>query len=144
MIRKIRNFTAALVTICLVIVECSGEDPRSRLVKDQERSTISIALEFSKKNRSPVIRALASLGAVTPNAYASGFLVGDGLVMTSYHVVSGQLSASKKKRLGFKADEELEVRAYVGGCEAKTVKVDEVADLALLRICGASKQSKKA
>jgi S1-C subfamily serine protease len=78
-----------------------------------------------------------------PNAYASGFLVGDGLVMTAYHVVSGRLSTSKRRILGFKPDEELQVRAYVNGCPAKVVKVDKDADLALLTICASSKEAKR-
>jgi S1-C subfamily serine protease len=55
--------------------------------------------------------------------------------MTSYHVVSGKLSADKKKLLGFKPNDEIEVKAYVNGCQAKVVKVDEQADLALLSVC---------
>lgn len=142
--RKIHAFAAAFVTLCVVCVGSSAEDPRGKLAREQERSTLSIALEFSKKNRGPLVRALSALGAMTPNAYASGFLVDDGLVMTSYHVVSGQLSASKKRKLGFKPDDELEVRAYVNGSEAKTVMVDEVADLALLKVRAPTKQAKRA
>ncbi len=108
-------------------------------LKKKERNTLSIALEFTKKARHAVQRALAPLAGIEPNGYASGFVVGDRLVMTSYHVVSGKLSTPKKKLLGFKPDDELEVRAYVGGCEAKVVKKDEEADLALLRVCMSAK-----
>jgi S1-C subfamily serine protease len=75
-----------------------------------------------------------------PNAYATGFVVGDGLVMTAYHVVSGNLSVPKKLVLGFSADDELDVKASVAGCKATVVKVDVDADLALLRVCRSQKQ----
>jgi len=61
--------------------------------------------------------------------------VGDGLVLTAYHVVSGKLSDSKKINLGFKPGDELAVRVYVNGCKATVIKVDKDADLALLEIC---------
>jgi len=109
------------------------------VVKQRERYTLSIALEFARKNRNVAERALSVIADVGPNAYATGFIVGDGLVMTAYHVVSGRLSTSKRKLLGFKPDDELEVRAYVGGCPAKVVKIDKDADLALLAVCGSSK-----
>src|SRR5205085_3574082 len=75
-----------------------------------------------------------------PNGYATGFVVGDGLVMTAFHVVSGDLSASKKMQLGFGAKDQLDVKAYVNGCKATVLKVDEDADLALLRVCRSQKQ----
>jgi len=142
--RNTRASVAVLVTLSALSSRSLGADPRATMTKDSERYTISIALEFTKKYRSPLLRALASLGTSTPNGYASGFMVADGLVMTSYHVVSGQLSAAKKKRLGFKPDDELEVKAYVNGCPVRVVKVDETADLALLRVCGQSKQVRRA
>jgi S1-C subfamily serine protease len=141
---KIAGACVALIVLFVLATQCVAEDPRAVAAKERERSTISIALEFSRKHRGPLLRALSSLGGVTPNASASGFYVGDGLVMTSYHVVSGQLNDAKKRKLGFKPDDELEVRAYVNGCQAKTVKVDPAADLALLRICSKSKPTKRA
>ena len=79
---------------------------------------------------------------VGPNGYATGFLVGNGLVMTAYHVISGNLSATKKVMLGFKASDELSVKVYVDGCRAKVMKVDKEADLALLEMCRGSKNTK--
>lgn len=111
------------------------------VLKLKERNTLSIALEFTKKLRPAVQRVLAPLAGIEPNGYASGFVVGDRLVMTAYHVVSGKLSSPKKKLLGFKPEDELDVKAYVSGCEAKVVKKDEEADLALLRICMPAKLS---
>jgi S1-C subfamily serine protease len=142
--RKTLALVAVFITISAASVQCLAADPRIPVARDHERYTISIALEFTKKYRSPLLRALASLGTTTPNGYASGFLVADGLVMTSYHVVSGQLSPAKKKRLGFKPDDELEVKAYVNGCPVKVVKVDEAADLALLRVSAPLKQVRRA
>jgi S1-C subfamily serine protease len=42
--------------------------------------------------------------------------------------------------LGFSPRDQLEVEAYVNGCEAAVLKVDADADLALLRVCGTGKQ----
>jgi len=44
------------------------------------------------------------------NGYATGFVVGEGLAMTAYHVVSGELSDSKKAALGFSHRDQLEVK----------------------------------
>src|SRR5215472_719961 len=142
--RKTLALVAVFVTISAASFQCLANEPRLPVARDHERYTISIALEFTKKYRSPLLRALASLGTTTPNGYASGFLVADGLVMTSYHVVSGQLSPAKRKTLGFKPDDELEVKAYVYGCPVKVVKVNENADLALLKVCGPVKQPRHA
>jgi S1-C subfamily serine protease len=61
--------------------------------------------------------------------------------MTAYHVISGNLSATKKVMLGFKASDELSVKVYVDGCRAKVMKVDKEADLALLEMCRGSKHA---
>jgi Trypsin-like peptidase domain len=103
-------------------------------VKEQEGGTVSLDLRFTKRNQNPLQRAISFLD-MGPNAYATGFVVGDGLVVTAYHVVSGNLNASKKIVLGFSASDELEVKASVNGCRATVLKVDEDADLALLRVC---------
>jgi len=142
--RVICCIATTLAAWLIVSIDCSAQDPAARVVKQQQRNTISIALEFTRKNRSPVIRVLSSLGGFSPNAYASGFVVEESLVMTNYHVVSGQISAAKKKKLGFEASDELDVKAYVNGCQAKIVKVDQAADLALLRVCMPLKQAGKA
>jgi S1-C subfamily serine protease len=121
----------------------AGPDKLKSILRQQERYTLSVALQFSKRNRNSMQRALSLLTGITPNAYASGFVVGDDLVMTSYHVVSGELDPPKKKTLGFKPQEPLEVKAFVNGCEARVVKTDEKADLALLRVCAPSIQAKR-
>jgi hypothetical protein len=41
--------------------------------------------------------------------------------------------------LGFRANDELAVKVFVGGCRAKVIKVDKDADLALLEMCRNSK-----
>jgi S1-C subfamily serine protease len=64
--------------------------------------------------------------------------------MTAYHVVSGELSVSKKLQLGFAPKDQLKVKVYVNGCQATVIKVDEAADLALLRVCQSQKQAKLA
>jgi S1-C subfamily serine protease len=135
MMRRIRSFTFVLVALLILTLNTSAQDSLARMLKQHEPLTITVALEFAKKNRNIMIRALAAAGAAEPNGHATGFLVGEGLVMTSYHVVSGRLSPRKKRLLGFKADDELEVKVYVNECQAKVVKVDPEADLALLKIC---------
>lgn len=137
---KVCRCATVLVVLFVLALNTSAQDRLARVAKQHESYTTTIALEFSKKNRSPVLRVLAAVGAFDPNAHATGFLVGEGLVMTSYHVVSGKLNARKKRLLGFKPDDELEVKVYVNGCQAKIVKVDQESDLALLRVC-ASKQT---
>lgn len=62
--------------------------------------------------------------------------------MTAYHVVSGGLDDYKKIALGFSADDQLDVRVSVNGCQAKVISVDKEADLALLETCGSSKRTK--
>jgi S1-C subfamily serine protease len=133
--RKARSFASVLVVLLVLALNTSAQDTLAKVAKKHESYTTTVALEFSKKNRNPMLRVLAAAGTFDPNAHATGFLVGDGLVMTSYHVVSGKLSARKKKLLGFKPDDELEVKVYVNGCQAKVVKIDQESDLALLRVC---------
>jgi S1-C subfamily serine protease len=143
--RTIRRCAFITVALCLCILPLEGASQRTsqNVIKQQERNSVSLGLKFSKKNRNSIQRALAFVSGVDPNAYATGFLVGDGLVITNYHVISGKLSLPKRKLLGFKPDDELEVEAYVDGCHAKVVKVDEAADLALLKICDSSKSAKR-
>ena len=141
--KRICCVVSLAILLCVLPSKSASQGNPGLVVKQRERYTRSIALEFARKNRSVAERALSVIADVGPNAYATGFLVGNGLVMTAYHVVSGRLSASKRKLLGFKPDEELVVRAYVGGCPAKVVKVDKDADLALLVVCGSSKEAKR-
>ncbi|HEX8559731.1 MAG TPA: serine protease [Pyrinomonadaceae bacterium] len=104
--------------------------------------TVSLDLRVRKKKRDSLQHFLEILdGEAPPNAYATGFVVGDGLVMTAYHTVSGELSAGKRKELGFSRDESLEVAASVNGCGAAVLKVDAEADLALLQVCRAKRRS---
>src|SRR5215211_7659723 len=123
----IRSFAFIAVAVCLCILPLEGSTQRTSpsVIKQQERNSVSLGLRFSKKNRNAVQRALSFVSGIDPNAYATGFLVGNGLVITNYHVVSGKLSTPKKKILGFKSDDELEVEIFIEGCRAKVVKVDE-------------------
>ena len=133
--RRTHRPGTVLAAFLLLAVGSSAQDSLSKIAKRNKSHTTTIALEFYKKNRNPMMRALAAVTAITQNGHATGFFVDDDLVMTSYHVVSGHLSAQKKHLLGFKPDDELEVRVYVNDCPARVVKVDPAADLALLRIC---------
>ena len=133
MTKGVFNFPGVAALLLLLLLECAAQDNLAKVVRQHKPYTTTVALKFSKKDRNLILRTFSVI--VEPNGHATGFLVGDGLVMTSYHVVSGKLSADKKKLLGFKPNDEIEVKAYVNGCQAKVVKVDEQADLALLSVC---------
>jgi S1-C subfamily serine protease len=132
----------ALVSLLFAPVHAADTRQLKQVLKQQERYTLSLELEFTKKEQNALEHAISVLFDVGPNGYATGFLVGDGLVMTAYHVISGNLSATKKMMLGFKAEDELGVKVYVDGCRAKVLKVDKESDLALLELCKASKNTK--
>ena len=117
----------------------AANDGISLVLKQQESNILSLELEFSKKNKGSLERTFSFLDW-GPNGYATGFLVSGGIALTAYHVVSGDLSDTKKKLLGFKAQDQLDVKVYVNGCEAKVIKVDKDADLALLSVCVSLKQ----
>ena len=131
--------SVALAIIYPAIGSASDQDSSAKMLKQKERYTLSLELEFTKKDRNPLERAISVLFDVGPNGYATGFLVGNGLVMTAYHVISGNLSSTKKVMLGFRADDELNVKVFVDGCRATVLKVDKEADLALLEMCRTSK-----
>ncbi|HKE60596.1 MAG TPA: serine protease [Pyrinomonadaceae bacterium] len=131
----------ALVTV-LIAAPCLGQESSAKMLKAQERYTLSLELEFTKKDQNPLEHAISVLFDVGPNGYATGFLVGSGLVMTAYHVISGNLSSTKKVMLGFRPDDELSVKVFVDGCRAKVIKVDKEADLALLEMCHTSKPAR--
>ena len=133
---------AALVTVLLAPVSAADSKSANKMLKQQERYTLSLELEFSKKEQNPLEQAISVLFDVGPNGYATGFLVGNGLVMTAYHVISGNLSTTKKVMLGFKASDQLAVKVFVDGCRARVIKVDKEADLALLEMCRNSKNAK--
>jgi len=139
---KLCSLTCIAAILLLAPVCIAEKKNASKILKQQERYTLSLELEFSKKSQNPLEQAISVLFDVGPNGYATGFLVGNGLVMTAYHVISGNLSSTKKVMLGFKARDELAVKVFVDGCRAKVIKVDKEADLALLEMCRNSKVAK--
>src|SRR5262245_46386614 len=132
---KLSRFTCMALVVFLYATSTGAADSVSRTLKQQERYTLSLELEFTKKDRNPLEQAISVLFDVGPNGYATGFLVGSGLVMTAYHVISGNLSSTKKVMLGFRPADELNVKIFIDGCRAKVIKVDKEADLALLEMC---------
>lgn len=132
------TLAVAALVFSLLSPTSGAEDPLASVVK-RGGHTVSLDLKFSRKNQNPLQSVIAFLD-YGPNGHATGFIVGDGLVMTAHHVVSGELSASKKVQLGFGSKEELRVKVFVNGCQATVIKVDEDADLALLRACRSQKQ----
>jgi S1-C subfamily serine protease len=140
-----RRFLSLAVVVALVAVfanESLGQGIAAQVFKQQERYTVSLELEFTRKNQKSLQRAVSFLLDSGPNGFATGFLVGDGLVMTAYHVVSGDLSESKKVILGFGRHDELEVKVSVNNRQATVIRVDKDADLALLAIGGPRKQTR--
>src|SRR5215218_1924878 len=139
---KLCSLTCIAAILLLAPVCIAEKKNASKILKQQERYTLSLELEFSKKSQNPLEQAISVLFDVGPNGYATGFLVGNGLVMTAYHVISGNLSSTKKVMLGFKPSDELNVKVFVDGCRAKVLRVDKEADLALLEMCRNSKDAK--
>ncbi|HZE63470.1 MAG TPA: serine protease [Pyrinomonadaceae bacterium] len=136
---KRRMFWASILTIAALAYVPNCKAGGHRTVKRPGDSAVSLELKFMKKRANPLQRFFSLLDG--PNGFATGFLVGDQLVMTAYHAVSGNLSVSKKVQLGFAPDDELEVEVYVQGCQASVIKFDEAADLALLQICQKQKHA---
>lgn len=136
---RLRLAMVVAQAVVLFLTPCFGKNS-SELVKQREQNTVSLDLEITKKNSNALQRFMSFLN-LGPNGYATGFVVGDRLVMTAYHVVSGNIDESKKIALGFGRHDELQARVYMNGCQAKVVKVDEAADLALLEVCGLSRQT---
>jgi len=139
---RLSSLTCMAALLLMLAPVCAADKTASRALKQQERYTLSLELEFAKKDQNPLEQAISVLFDVGPNGYATGFLVGNGLVMTAYHVISGNLSTTKKVMLGFKATDELSVKVFVDGCRAKVIRVDKEADLALLEMCRNSKNAK--
>ncbi|HEX8176167.1 MAG TPA: serine protease [Pyrinomonadaceae bacterium] len=135
--RKLCSLASVVITLLTLSPPALAGDTASLLKEGGH--TLSLELKFSRKEQNPLQRVLSFL-EVGPNGYATGFLVDDDLMITAYHVVSGDLSASKKAQLGFGAKDQLEVKVYVNGCQATLLKADEEADIALLRVCRYSKQ----
>ena len=62
---------AALV-IMLIAPVCVADKSSARLLKQQERYTLSLELEFTKKEQNPLEHAISVLFDVGPNGYATG------------------------------------------------------------------------
>jgi S1-C subfamily serine protease len=131
--RTLNGAATALVTILLLAPLCRA-DKRPTSAPKPNDSTVSLDLKFTKKRPNAMQRVFSFLD-YGPNGFATGFFVGNGLVMTAYHAVSGNLPDSKKVQLGFAPGDELMVEISVKGCRATVIRVDEDADLALLHIC---------
>lgn len=138
---RILSITLLIALAVLIAPDCAAQN-FERVFRQQERYTLPLELEFTRKNQKSFQRAVSFLLDSGPNGFATGFLVGDGLVMTAHHVVSGELSESKKLILGFSRHDELDVRIWVNGRQATVIRVDEDADLALLAVDGMRRQSK--
>jgi S1-C subfamily serine protease len=140
MTRRLTGFALSVAVLFLLAPNCKARDAAAQAFKLHERYTVSLELEFSRKNPNALDRVMTFLDW-GPTGYATGFMVGDGLVMTAYHAVSGEVGNYKKMALGFSPTDPLDVRVFIKGCHAKVIMVDKDADLALLEICGAKKRN---
>jgi hypothetical protein len=138
---KRKFLCVAISVVAIFLLTPRTRADKSSNVGRPDDSSVSLDLRFTKKKQNAVRRLLSFLD-YGPNGFATGFVVGNGLVMTAYHAVSGNLSDSKKVQLGFAVGDELAVEVSVNGCHATVIKVDEAADLALLQICQSQKQVK--
>ena len=138
--KHLKGVAISVMTILLLAPQCRA-DKTSAAVRKPDDLTVSLDLRFTKKKPNVMQRVFSFLD-YGPNGFATGFVVGNGLVMTAYHAVSGNLSDSKKAQLGFAAGDELEVDIHVNGCHAAVIRVDEDADLALLQVCQSGRQIK--
>ena len=136
--RKLLSVAISVVAIFLLAPRTHADKPIAAKPGD---STVSLDLKFTKKRPNAIERVFSFLD-YGPNGFATGFVVGNGLIMTAYHAVSGKLSDSKKVQLGFAPGDELEIEISVKGCRATVMKVDEDADLALLSICQSQRKVK--
>ena len=107
--RRLSCLVLGAVIICGLTPQCMAKDAAVQAFKLHERYTVSLELEFSRKNPNALDRVMTFLDW-GPNGYATGFMVGDGLVMTAYHVVSGELGDYKKMALGFSPTDQLDVK----------------------------------
>ena len=135
--RKVLCVAISVVAILLLAPRSRADKARDDAKPDD--STVSLDLKFTKKKPNAMQRMFSFLD-YGPNGFASGFVVGNGLVITAYHAVSGNLSDTKKVQLGFAPGDQLAVEISVNGCRATVIKVDADADLALLRICQSSRE----
>jgi hypothetical protein len=129
----------SVMAILLLTPPCRAD--KTSTVNKPDDQTVSLDLRFTKKKPNAMQRVFSFLD-YGPNGFATGFVVGNGLVMTAYHAVSGNLTISKKVQLGFAPGDELAVEIQVNGCRAAVIKVDEDADLALLQVCQSGRQMK--
>jgi S1-C subfamily serine protease len=138
---RILRIALVLALFAVIAPECLGQD-FEQVFKQQERYALPLDLQFTRKNQKSLQRAISFLLDSGPNGFATGFIVGDGLVMTAYHVVSGELSDSKKVILGFSRQDSLEVKVWVNGRQATIIGIDKDADIALLAVEGLRKQTR--
>jgi hypothetical protein len=81
MAERVRNFAKVAAVLLVLALECSAQDNLASVVRQHKPYTTTVALKFSKKDRNLILRTFSLI--VEPNGHATGFLVGDGLVMTS-------------------------------------------------------------
>ena len=96
--RQVGTFllVSVIVSIC---ARTSIAKEASAVLKQHERNSISLELEFSKKNQNPLQRVITFLNW-GPNGYATGFLVGGRLVALLRRGDDGRLSPFANLRGG--------------------------------------------
>ena len=98
--KKLLLGVATSVMAILLLTPPCRADKKSAVKNKPDDQTVSLDLRFTKKKPNAMQRVFSFLD-YGPNGFATGFVVGNGLVMTAYHAVSGNLTISKKVQLGF-------------------------------------------
>src|SRR4051794_31852255 len=107
--RRLSCLIVAAVVLIVPALRCAARDAAAEAFKKHERYTVSLELEFTRRNPNALDKMMTFLD-MGPNGYATGFMVGDGLVMTAYHVVSGEVGQYKKMAMGYSAMDQLDVK----------------------------------
>ena len=94
--KKICCLGSTAVLLCVLASNSASQGNPGLVIKQRERYTRSIALEFTRKNRNVAERALSVLADVGPNAYASGFLVGVTRATPAGNAQADQYSSKKR------------------------------------------------
>ena len=77
--RRIWSVALVIAFVAVVAPESSGVDIE-QVFKQQERYTVPLELEFTRKNQKSLQRAVSFLLDSGPNGYATGFSLVDGRV----------------------------------------------------------------
>jgi hypothetical protein len=82
--------------VLLFTQQSKANDAAAKIIK--KGGSVMHELKIIKKKQNPLERAVSFLD-YEPNAFTTGFLVGDGLVITAYHATDFQAALFTTTRL---------------------------------------------